>query len=243
MDELKIMARTREERGSAASRRLRRAGEVPGILATQGQEPVPLAVGAHEFDKVLRSGAQLVTMHLDKEELEVLVREIQWDTFGEKLLHIDFDRVVRGEKLQVEIPLAVGRVIAGRVLFPDGAPAAGARFSVSAAYPEPVARSWRASSPERMPPIGGTAEFSQFTGLWTRTVFVTSVVFSGSPLHTTILPESINRSPSSSSILRLINVGSERSVRSQVFPGAFTPRTLATNSTFLSEPFPPVPTF
>ncbi len=105
MDELKIMARTREERGSAASRRLRRAGEVPGILATQGQEPVPLAVGAHEFHKVLRSGAQLVTMHLGQEELEVLVREVQWDTFGEKMLHIDFDRVVRGEKLQVEIPL------------------------------------------------------------------------------------------------------------------------------------------
>ena len=105
MDELKIMARTRDERGSAASRRLRRAGEVPGILAGQGLDPVPLAVGAHEFDKVLRKGAQLVKMELGSEELEVLVREIQWDALGEKMLHIDFDRVKRGEKLEVEIPL------------------------------------------------------------------------------------------------------------------------------------------
>lgn len=105
MDELKIMARTREERGSAASRRLRRAGEVPGNLATVGQEPVALAVDAHELHKVLRSGGHLVSMNLAEEELEVLVREVQLDTFGEKVLHVDFDRVVRGEKLQVEIPL------------------------------------------------------------------------------------------------------------------------------------------
>jgi large subunit ribosomal protein L25 len=105
MDEMKITARIRAERGSAASRRLRRAGEVPGLLATHGQDPVPLAVGAHEMGKVLRSGAQLVTMQLDQEELDVLVREIQWDTFGEMLLHVDFDRVVRGEKVKLQIPL------------------------------------------------------------------------------------------------------------------------------------------
>jgi large subunit ribosomal protein L25 len=105
MDELKINARAREERGSAASRRLRRAGEVPGILATAGQEPVPLAVTTQEFEKVLRSGAQLVKMRLGEEELEVLVREIQWDAMGDNMLHVDFDRVVRGEKLTLEIPL------------------------------------------------------------------------------------------------------------------------------------------
>ena len=105
MDELKITARTREERGSAASRRLRRAGEVPGILAGLGMDPVSLAVGAHEFDKIYRSGAQLVTMDLDSEEVEVLVRDIQWSPMGDKMLHVDFDRVKRGQKIEVEIAL------------------------------------------------------------------------------------------------------------------------------------------
>jgi large subunit ribosomal protein L25 len=106
MDNMKLMARTRDERGSAASRRLRRAGEVPGILSGLGEEAVPLAVGNHELDKVLRSSAQLVTLALGSDEVEALIREVQWDAMGEKLLHVDFDRVRRGQTLELEIPLA-----------------------------------------------------------------------------------------------------------------------------------------
>ncbi len=105
MDEMTLTARTREERGSAASRRLRRAGEVPGNLVGLGMDPVSLAVNTTAFDKLLRTGAQLVTMRLDSEELDVLIRDIQWDAMGEKMLHVDFDRVKRGQKIELEIPL------------------------------------------------------------------------------------------------------------------------------------------
>lgn len=100
-----LSARTREPGGSRNARRLRREGEVPALLSGLGEEPVAVAVPAHEFDLLQSHGAQLINLDLGDEQVEVLVREVQYDPFGQDVLHIDFDRVQRGQELELEVPL------------------------------------------------------------------------------------------------------------------------------------------
>jgi len=89
---------------------------------------------------------------------------------------------------------------------------------------------------------GGTAPFSQFLGPWKKTLLFTWVV-TPPPSHTMVLELSMSTSPLSSTISRLIGVGSENSPRSQVAPGASTAWTITTMFLVADDPFPPDPTF
>ncbi|MCU0727733.1 MAG: 50S ribosomal protein L25, partial [Planctomycetes bacterium] len=77
-----IAARLREERGSRAAGRLRRKGEVPGILLGRGVDPVPLAVPAHDMELLHHQGAHLVALEFGPESVVALIREIQMDNLG-----------------------------------------------------------------------------------------------------------------------------------------------------------------
>jgi large subunit ribosomal protein L25 len=103
--ETTLTARIREERGTTASKRMRRGGELPANIGGLGKEARAIAVSEHAFEKLYRSGAQLITLEVGDESLEALIREVQLNTFGDKVLHIDFEEIQRGVTLQLEIPL------------------------------------------------------------------------------------------------------------------------------------------
>ena len=103
--ETTLEARVREERGSTAAKRMRRGGELPANLAGLGKDARAIAVSEHSFEKLYRSGAQLLTIEMPDETVEALIREVQLNTFGDKVLHIDFEEIKRGVTLQVEVPL------------------------------------------------------------------------------------------------------------------------------------------
>jgi hypothetical protein len=89
---------------------------------------------------------------------------------------------------------------------------------------------------------GGTAPFSQFKGPRKKTVLFTLVV-TPPPSHTMVLALLMRTSPLSSTIIRLMDVGSENSPASQVAPGASTAWTITTMFLVSSDPFPPDATF
>ena len=103
--ETTLTARIREERGSTASKRMRRGGELPSNIGGLGRDARAVAVSEHAFEKLYRSGAQLITLEVGDESLEALIREVQLNTFGDKILHVDFEEIQRGVSLQLEIPL------------------------------------------------------------------------------------------------------------------------------------------
>lgn len=105
MENKKLNARLREERGSRASRKLRRMGEVPGNLLGHGMEPVAVAVQSRELEAVVRGEGHLVTLAVDADPVEVLIRDIQFDAFGDKVLHVDFDRVIAGETVELDVSI------------------------------------------------------------------------------------------------------------------------------------------
>jgi len=94
----------RQSRGTRNARRLRRAGRVPAVLYGHGKETISLAISAEELEAVLRHGARLVRLTGAVDE-QAFIRELQWDTWGSRVLHVDFTRVSEHERVRVEVPL------------------------------------------------------------------------------------------------------------------------------------------
>jgi large subunit ribosomal protein L25 len=83
---------------------MRRQGQVPAILYGHGKESVSLSVPTEELEAAVRHGARVLELKGDLNE-SAFLREVQWDTFGMEVLHIDLTRVRAGEKVEAAIPV------------------------------------------------------------------------------------------------------------------------------------------
>lgn len=105
---MKIVAKTRAKQGSGASRRLRRAGMVPGILYGGAGQPATIELEHNPLYHALRVEAfhsSILDMELDGRGERVLLRDVQWHPYKQQVLHIDFQRVAADRKIQLKVPL------------------------------------------------------------------------------------------------------------------------------------------
>lgn len=103
-----LSAKTRSATGKGVARKLRAAGEVPAVIYGHNREPQSLAVNAHELTLLLeRVPYQSTVIELDIEggNARTLIREIQRHPFKKQIVHVDFQELVAGEKVTVEVPI------------------------------------------------------------------------------------------------------------------------------------------
>ncbi|MCE9545821.1 MAG: 50S ribosomal protein L25 [Planctomycetia bacterium] len=91
-------------RGKRFARRERQAGKVPAVLYGHGQEVLPLSLDGAAVLAAVRHGARLVELTGAVQE-SAFIREVQWDTFGTEVLHVDFSRVSADEQIEVTLPV------------------------------------------------------------------------------------------------------------------------------------------
>ena len=104
--ELNAQARTLQ--GSGASRRLRRAGKVPGII--YGGDAAPQAIELDHNDLLLDMKkeafhASILVISVDGKKQQALLRDTQMHAYKPKILHVDFQRVSATEALHLMVPL------------------------------------------------------------------------------------------------------------------------------------------
>ena len=102
-----LKTQQRQTRGSSAARRLRRAGQVPGILYGHKEENLAVTLSSDDLMKAIRLGAHVVDVELGGKQEKALIREVQWDHLGKELLHADFERVSADERITVTVPLEI----------------------------------------------------------------------------------------------------------------------------------------
>jgi large subunit ribosomal protein L25 len=105
-----LSARPRTESGKGAARKLRASGEIPAVVYGHGREPQSLSVNARDLDKLLgRISAEntVVEVGLEGKTARTLIREIQRHPFKKQILHVDFQELVAGESMKVNIPLVL----------------------------------------------------------------------------------------------------------------------------------------
>lgn len=104
--ELNAQARTLQ--GSGASRRLRRAGKVPGII--YGGEAAPQAIELDHKDLMINMQkeafqASILNLAVGTSKQQVLLRDAQFHPYKPQILHVDFQRVKATEELHISVPL------------------------------------------------------------------------------------------------------------------------------------------
>ncbi len=111
-----LSATLRSESGKGAARALRRAGSVPAVIYGHKREPMSLAVPTRELERLLeRVSAEttVVELSIDGKVSRTLIREIQKHPFKKQLVHVDFQELVAGELITVNVPLVVVGVSIG----------------------------------------------------------------------------------------------------------------------------------
>jgi len=107
-DVFEVAAQPRTDTGKGASRRLRRTGLVPGIVYGGNAEPMMISVRHNELERQLDYEAfysSLLDLQLAGETTKVVLKDLQRHPAKPFLLHVDFLRVSRDDKLRLTIPI------------------------------------------------------------------------------------------------------------------------------------------
>lgn len=102
-----INAVKRDVKGTGASRRARRAGNVPGVVYGGGLPAVNLSLDHKELFLQFRHEAfhaSILDLVLDGKKESVLLRDYQMHPVRNTIQHIDFQRVSANEKIHVKVP-------------------------------------------------------------------------------------------------------------------------------------------
>lgn len=105
--EIEIKASKREGKGTGASRRLRRAGTVPGVVYGAGKDAVSVQLDHKALFLQFRNEAfhaSILTLDLEGSKEQVLLRDYQLHPVRNTIQHIDFQRISATEKIHVKVP-------------------------------------------------------------------------------------------------------------------------------------------
>jgi large subunit ribosomal protein L25 len=104
MEEIVLQARKREKIGKKV-KALRREGGLPAIIYGGSIKPIPITLDAHDARLVLSgvTSSHMITVDVDGEPLNVLVRDRQREPILGSLLHVDFLAVSLTETLRTNV--------------------------------------------------------------------------------------------------------------------------------------------
>lgn len=104
---MKFVAFERTKQGTGASRRLRRADKVPGIVYGAGS-PTMIELDHNALFFALKKEAfhsSILEMELNGKTEQVLLRDHQMHPFKPQVLHVDFQRIDSTTRIEKKVPL------------------------------------------------------------------------------------------------------------------------------------------
>lgn len=101
-----LQASVREKLGSRHARKLRAQGKIPAYLETDGTSAhLDIAIDRHEFLATRRHHTHLYDIAIGSKTETAIIHDLAWDAFGDEIIHIEFKRVRRDVKTEIEVEL------------------------------------------------------------------------------------------------------------------------------------------
>ncbi|HKY97832.1 MAG TPA: 50S ribosomal protein L25/general stress protein Ctc [Gemmatimonadaceae bacterium] len=108
MASAQLSAQARDNGGKGVARKLRSEGRIPAVVYGHGREPQALSIPTRELERLLdhiSAESTVIDLDIDGKGSRTLIREIQRHPFKRQILHVDFQELVAGEKITVNIPV------------------------------------------------------------------------------------------------------------------------------------------
>ena len=103
-----LEASVRSDKGTGASRRLRREGKVPAVLYGTDKEAQGIALSHNKVWLAQENEgfySHILTLVIDGQNQEVILKDMQRHPFKNQVLHLDFQRVDANQSLHTNVPL------------------------------------------------------------------------------------------------------------------------------------------
>ncbi len=105
---LNAVDRSADKQGKGASRRLRKQNLVPAIICGGNEEPAAISIKNNELVKALEFEAffsHILTITVDGVEQQAVIKALQRHPAKGFPMHADFQRIVKGQKINMNVPL------------------------------------------------------------------------------------------------------------------------------------------
>lgn len=105
---IEVNALARSTLGKGASRRLRHAQKVPGVVYGGGQQAQSIELDHKALKQHLKMEAfhaSILSLNIDGQKQQVLLRDYQMHPWRLDVLHVDFQRVAADRRIHMKVPL------------------------------------------------------------------------------------------------------------------------------------------
>lgn len=116
MATVSLIATPRTTKGKGFARKLRQTGEVPAVIYGHSREPQSLSLNTRDVEKLLAQIAgtsTVVELAIGGTAVRTLIREVQRHPFKRQVLHVDFQELVAGEKITLDVPIRFHGIATG----------------------------------------------------------------------------------------------------------------------------------
>jgi large subunit ribosomal protein L25 len=103
-----LVAEARDDKGTGASRRLRRAGKIPAVIYGGGKEP---AMVMFDHDPILHKlevesfHTSILNVKHHNETEQAILRDVQHHPYKPIIIHMDLQRINAKEKIHMSVPI------------------------------------------------------------------------------------------------------------------------------------------
>ncbi len=107
MEKVVLTAGRRAVGTKSVNTQLRLKGSVPGIFYSRQDTPVPIFVAENAINPlVFTSDTHIIALQIEGEEAkECIIKDIQFDPVTDKVVHFDLLGIIKGEKIEIEVPV------------------------------------------------------------------------------------------------------------------------------------------
>src|SRR5258708_4558177 len=103
-------------KGKGFARRLGGRGEVPAVIYGHSREPQSLSLNTRDVEKLLvqiAGTSTVVELSIGGTAIRTLIREVQRHPFKRQVLHVDFQELVAGENVTLDVPIRFHGIATG----------------------------------------------------------------------------------------------------------------------------------
>lgn len=107
-DMVELKAEERTATGSDAAKKLRKVNNIPGIIYGGNKKPQMISLERKDLWKQVETGhflSTVYTLDIGGKKERVIPREVQLDPVRDFLVHVDFMRVSKTSRIDVEVPV------------------------------------------------------------------------------------------------------------------------------------------